>query len=1035
MSLLSPEGRSRIDFKQNRAEKSAKLLTEPKNTKGRIMFHKSKYVLVILISSLASNLYPAESLTFHEEFEKKHQSIRWKSGAGEKKGGSSTVELTPEVGYNNSGGLVWKYNFEGVEPAGGIYARCRPDFELPGIPQKMTFKMLADKSNMKLIKRISDATGRTWQSSVCTLDTEGWQTIEIDLTSPKGFAWGGKQRADKQFEYPIKFVEFVISPIKSMPEETQKGKIVFDDLKIYSVLAPKDYLKMEMKIDEENNLTTNNLIRVNISHENISDKALSFNTDIVVTRLNGKKVSEQQAQLLINPKAKHDSFFDISLKQRGYYDLSYNIFDKDGKKINTIKTSIGRIANAGTEKVTNSVFGVCVHGASEKSMANIRRLGSTIVRGGIKATWNDLQPQQGVYSFTGADKQVQWAEDYGLMNLLLTGGNPKWLKLPEGQGTDLNLYSQHMAKVANHFKNRGYIYDIWNEPDLSSWKGTPAEFGIMSEQICAVIKKQDPTAKVLFGGTSGVDFHSGLNNFIFPALKAIDNRFPFDGLNVHPYCRPKSFSDLNVREKLLKIKDWMAINAPEKPIYIGEIGWTTSTDHMGISEELQAAYLAQLYIVGLSVEAKKIIWYKPTSSRDPVWSEMQYGYYRWGGTPKPSALAFSQAAKRLKGASFEKEIILSKQIRCYLFRTKTHAVAAIYTPGTSDVKIVFKDSKLIAEAFDGYPIDITKQIDLGELPIYVMTPIDKSANLEKAINSAEITGLKNNIIASATVKNSNYIVEIINQTREDMSVSFSVEDNNKLFGLPNNSFTKDLNLAPFAKRKIPFNINNIDREVKTDVNLKLDDKTFSLPIWIVPLERVKIDNVKNLSDTTYKRKPIKLTRADIRPADMQHAWKGEKDLSGELNWGWSDKGIHIDLKVLDDKHVPANDTKSLWKGDSIQLGIDVSDNRPDPTKTTELGFYVNKKNKAGMWNYSGKQPDDNMIIYNVSRNNETSETYYNILIKWEFLENFHPEIGKSFYMSLMINENDGSGRKSTMGLSEGVGGENFPHLYPCLIIK
>lgn len=962
--------------------------------------------------------------------ERPDASIRWRAGSGERPGGSSTVRIVEGVGVDGTSGLAWDYDFTGVDPQPGVYQRCRPDFPLPGVPERLVFQLLDNGSGLPLHLRLSDATGRVWQQRISRLDTEGWKTVEVMLDRPRGFSWGGKGGDKEAFVHPIRLVEFILEPVAGLSEARRKGRIVIDEVEVYAVLPLEESVTLQVGADENNHLTTEASMDMHFTSRNVLDEARALTGRLVVSCLNGESVHEAVTSFTLPPNGEHVATFTIPLPTRGYVACAYAVSDDQGRSLTSIQTSAGRIAPINTDVERDGFFGVCVHGASKQALEGIRRLGATHVRNGVQVIWPRVQPTaDGDFVFERADGQAELHAEMGLHVMLEGGKNPRWLELASGEGTDLTRYLAYIRAVARQFSGRGYRYEFWNEPDLSAWPGSPAAFGVLAEQACAVIKEEDPSSIVLFASTSGVDFHSGLENFTLPALRAIDNRFPFDGLNVHPYCRPRGPDEMQVREKLLRLRDWMAAHAEGKPIWLGEIGWPTSTDFMGVSESLQAAYLAQIYIIGLSVDAAGVFWYKPTSSPDPHWHEMQYGYYRADGTPKPSALAFSQAAHRLDGLRFVRELQMAGAIRSYLFADENRAVATVYSPGRSDITLIAEHPMAVeVEDVDGRPL-AAGAIRLGDLPVYWIVDAAQANRLGETLEGARLDGLGVPVAVRGRIRDRECVIVVANETNRSLAVDLVMDPPAGLLqaGTP---LTADLRLDPMRTETLRLPLGVMDRIVQGIMRVSVSGQVFEVPVFTMPLHRHS-----EAEDARWTADPITLSREHLFPADMQLAWKGASDLSASLNWAWSPEGFHVRVSVIDDVHAPAPDARNLWRGDSIQLGIATPSEGADGRDVSEIGISCLPDGTAGIWCYSGRQPHAGEIVAEVRRDEDRGTTDYRVFIDWGFLGTFKPAPGKSFSASLQVNENDGGGRKSWLQLSEGVAGERLPDAYPVLLLQ
>lgn len=165
---------------------------------------------------------------------------------------------------------------------------------------------------------------------------------------------------------------------------------------------------------------------------------------------------------------------------------------------------------------TTTAFGVEVHpgdalSTSQTALADMRKnLGVTTIR-------TDYSPTQFSYGW------VANAIAAGLKMVMITP------YLAIGAPFDPTGYAAICAQGAAQFP--GQTWEIMNEPDnevpLNEQQITPAQYVTLVQAVVPAIRAADPTAKIITGGTSGLDMGW---------LTAIAAAYPLvDGVGVHPY--------------------------------------------------------------------------------------------------------------------------------------------------------------------------------------------------------------------------------------------------------------------------------------------------------------------------------------------------------------------------------------------------------------------------------------------------------------------------------------------------------------------
>jgi hypothetical protein len=219
-----------------------------------------------------------------------------------------------------------------------------------------------------------------------------------------------------------------------------------------------------------------------------------------------------------------------------------------------------------------------------------------------------------------------WARDPGEVS----SATAQWL--PPVAPDELARWKVFVGDVARHFRGRVTYFEIWNEPNISSFfypQPDPAEYADLLEASSTAIKAADPSALVIFAGMSGNDigFLSRVYDALdaqFGALARKDHHF-FDILGAHPYdgsrppevvspsqVYPDDFGTMDAN--FLGFEKLHALMASHgegyKPIYITEYGFTTEGFYgfPPISDSTRAAYLKRAfslvakipYVIGFS---------------------------------------------------------------------------------------------------------------------------------------------------------------------------------------------------------------------------------------------------------------------------------------------------------------------------------------------------------------------------------------------------------------------------------------------------
>ena len=160
-------------------------------------------------------------------------------------------------------------------------------------------------------------------------------------------------------------------------------------------------------------------------------------------------------------------------------------------------------------------------------------------------------------------------------------------------------------------------------------------------------------------------------------------------------------------------------------------------------------------------------------------------------------------------------------------------------------------------------------------------------------------------------------------------------------------------------------------------------------------------------------------------------WGGTSDLSYDCNMMWDDKNLYIAAIATDDVFCQNEEPGNIWRGDSLQFalkdydkGIIVNGNGVDED-FTEIGVALIKTGPVAYQFKSMYGSGQARMIENenicISRNG--GKTTYEIAIPWSeiFYEGYSPKANTDLGFSLLINDNDGFGRRGWLEYSEGIG--------------
>ncbi|MFD0715768.1 S-layer homology domain-containing protein [Paenibacillus sp. GCM10027626] len=172
---------------------------------------------------------------------------------------------------------------------------------------------------------------------------------------------------------------------------------------------------------------------------------------------------------------------------------------------------------------------------------------------------------------------------------------------------------------------------------------------------------------------------------------------------------------------------------------------------------------------------------------------------------------------------------------------------------------------------------------------------------------------------------------------------------------------------------------------------------------------------------------IHLSQGTIKLTD----YKGKDDLDGDIWLHFDQDNFYLTAKIKDDVHAYPATGADIWKNDSIQFAL----SRGIPGESFEWYEYGVSDTANGpqiyRWNApSGvaRGPVSNGKL-SVTRDEDHKITLYKLALPWSELTPIKPVKEEGISFSLLVNDNDGAGRRGWIEWGSGIGVEKKPSLF------
>lgn len=269
--------------------------------------------------------------------------------------------------------------------------------------------------------------------------------------------------------------------------------------------------------------------------------------------------------------------------------------------------------------------------------------------------WQDIERTAGVYDFHAYDAQIKQLDALGVRPLwVVSYGNTLYDNgLPPRTDAGLAAFARFAGAAAAHFRDRGVLWEIWNEPNEPNfWKPQPNadQYAALVKAAVPAIRAADLKAPILAGAIS---------QFALPYIETFLRHRPLRGVtafSIHPYRdgQPESaISDYAAVRAL--IARYGRAGLKPMPVVCSEWGYSTATDQT--SEADQGRYIVRMYLVNLLCGVNLTIFYDWTDDgSNPSDNESRFGIVRQNLAPKPAYTAIAAFTRMLRGYRFRHQL-------------------------------------------------------------------------------------------------------------------------------------------------------------------------------------------------------------------------------------------------------------------------------------------------------------------------------------------------------------------------------------------
>ena len=222
-------------------------------------------------------------------------------------------------------------------------------------------------------------------------------------------------------------------------------------------------------------------------------------------------------------------------------------------------------------------------------------------------------------------------------------------------------FARWAAAAIRHFRGRGILWEMYNEPNIDFWKPKPdvRQYVKLALEVAKGLRKIEPDERCVGPATSQIDFA-----FLEACFQAGLLEY-WSAVTVHPYRQDAPETAAGEYARLRQLIARYAPKGRNISILSGE--WGYSSAWKDFDEVRQGKMLARQWLTNLANDVPLSIWYDwHDDGRDPKEPEHHFGLVRYRYDPvhrpvydaKPAYLAARTLSAALDGFRFQKRLVL-----------------------------------------------------------------------------------------------------------------------------------------------------------------------------------------------------------------------------------------------------------------------------------------------------------------------------------------------------------------------------------------
>ncbi len=857
--------------------------------------------------------------------------------------------------------------------------------------------------------RFRDALGESFQLPGVALERGRAGRRELVFrfdASGKLEHWGGDGRIDRPLE--LSGLSMAFAP------DTAGGSVTFDSIVCPSAGGVLDGIDVRLAAGNDLFLLSEQSSGPVLTLVNRAVAETEFTVALTATDFRGKKLFEETRDLVLASGESAALPVADPTELLGVRILDCELSAPAAAVPIRRRFFYGRMIPAGPGRPGNPEFLFGIHDHTAVGDCELRAkaaalCGAKVIRG-AGLSWGMIQQLPDRWNFKESDEIVRIYERYGLEMMMILAFTPPWCiaspRQPVYPGEtqrdfllpDLAAYENYARVMAERYRGKIRLFETWNEPDISFANFSVENYLKLQAAGRRGVKAANPDAIVMNGGIALMTPSPGKETIQRDIMASVGTGC--DWYAVHGHGPFPEY--VNTVAKVLELRREFDSRAV----------WHSNETAMsaaGGMEKEQAETLFKKLLYAWKNGAAGYNWYDLVNDGyDPFNHEHNFGLLTRDYMPKPAYFVYNMLARRYGLAVRAGELAEDGPFYSAIFR----APDALLLP-------LWRESG-------------------GSSPVILLSTDARSAEVIDLMDNAEPLELREGLLI-LPVGTEPLTLRLAGATRVELAGTLLTYSG---FVLPGRHAELSLKLRNLFEESGEFKLNfgEAGRTLRLEPGESAEVKMRS-----PATENAAPELTWNFAGTPGRLSPVlpaavpvpagaesgpdirlnhSRQRVELYPNDPNRlfmTWRGPEDLSAAASLSFSAGTLTVEVEVTDDIHSQPCMGTDLYNGDGIQLGVAA----PGSENGNALLFGAALGDSGKVMTHIWKRPagivaaGSETIRAEVTRSGRT--TRYRIGIPFSMTGMEEAAFRCGFLFNLLVNDNDGHGRKGWLELAPGIG--------------